>query len=243
MKQAISNLVQLQEIDLKLDALEREKGDMPARVRALEEQRDGVETELNTTRAELEDVEKQRRGLEREIKTLQEHKKKSEEQLYAVQTNKEYDAVTQEIEHAVQKIDENETAELELIEREEALKEKISSLEEKLQQFDADLAEQKTRLDATIARNAEREKELQAQREQVREKIQVKHLRLYERIRKPKDGLPIVPVKRGACGGCYTQIPPQRIMEVRDGDKLIICESCGRMLYWEEQPEAHEEAA
>jgi predicted nucleic acid-binding Zn-ribbon protein len=42
----------------------------------------------------------------------------------------------------------------------------------------------------------------------------------------------VVPVRKKACGGCFKQIPPQRIQEIRRGDRIFSCDSCGRILIW-----------
>jgi hypothetical protein len=44
----------------------------------------------------------------------------------------------------------------------------------------------------------------------------------------------MVPVVLNACGGCHKRFPPQRILEIREGDRLFMCDVCGRMLVWDE---------
>ncbi len=234
MQEAIQNLIHLQELDKKLDELERAKGDLPQKVRELETRLQEVRDALDARRQELEDTRQQKRQTERRIEELQENKKKYEEQLYTVSTNREYDAVTVEIETAATQIDEKETELLELIEKEEGLQQEIGELEERVQQLEREFSVQNDELQQKIAANAQVTERLQRERERVASQIRVQFLRLYEKIRGHKDGLAVVPIVRGACGGCYTNLPPQKSMEVRDGDKLIVCESCGRILFWQE---------
>ena len=52
----------------------------------------------------------------------------------------------------------------------------------------------------------------------------------YERIRKVKRQTTVVEINKYACSGCYAAIPPQKVMEVRHMDQLLLCESCGRIL-------------
>ena len=56
----------------------------------------------------------------------------------------------------------------------------------------------------------------------------------YERIQKAKGGTAVVPVKRGACGGCYSRVPPQKMLEIRQNARLFMCEHCGRILVSDE---------
>ena len=57
-------------------------------------------------------------------------------------------------------------------------------------------------------------------------------LAIYDRIRKGGRTLAVVRLSKGACGGCFLEIPPQRASEVRRSDRIIPCESCGRILVW-----------
>lgn len=238
MRESLRNLIELQEIDRRLDDLERAKGDLPRIVQELQSRLEEQNELLAQKTEELEAVQKERRHAEREIASLTEAKKKYEEQLYSVTTNKEYDAVTLEIETAAQKIDELETAVLQLIDREEALAKERQELEEAIAALQKELEAQSKVLNEKIEANARVEAELRSAREGLVSKIRVDFLRRYERIRSHKDGLAVVPIVRNSCGGCYTQIPPQKSMEVRDGDKLVSCESCGRILYWQEESES-----
>ena len=53
----------------------------------------------------------------------------------------------------------------------------------------------------------------------------------YEKVRdNARNGLAVVSVKRGACGGCFNVVPPQRQADIREKKKLIVCEHCGRIL-------------
>ncbi len=238
MREAIQNLIQLQEIDKKLDALEQAKGDLPQIVRELEARLEEHQQELSRRQGELEDIRKQKRQAEREISRLTESKKKYEEQLYAVTTNKEYDAVTLEIEAAAQKIDELETEVLELIDKEEGLGQEVQELEQAINKLEDEHRKQSAELKEKIDANAKIEERLRAEREALVQKIRVDFLQRYEKIRGRKDGLAVVPIIRNSCGGCFTHIPPQRTMEVRDGDKIISCESCGRILFWQDEEES-----
>jgi predicted nucleic acid-binding Zn-ribbon protein len=64
--------------------------------------------------------------------------------------------------------------------------------------------------------------------------IDSKVMTSYERIRNAKNGLAIVSVVRNACGGCHKTLPPQKVLEIRDMERLYLCETCGRMLVWDE---------
>lgn len=80
--------------------------------------------------------------------------------------------------------------------------------------------------------------ETKAKEEKIREKakktettIEPRLLAAYKRIRKnARNGLGVVPIQRGACGGCFNKIPPQKQMDIKLRKKIIVCEYCGRIM-------------
>ena len=68
-------------------------------------------------------------------------------------------------------------------------------------------------------------------REKATKNIEDRLLNSYNKLRNnARNGLAVVPVSRGACGGCFNVVPPQRQADIRDNKKLIVCEHCGRIL-------------
>ena len=80
---------------------------------------------------------------------------------------------------------------------------------------------------------------LEKQHERMLSGIDEKTLKVYNRLRKGKGGIAIATVNQEklSCQGCFKQLPPQKVLEIRRTDKLIFCESCGRMLVWDERVE------
>jgi hypothetical protein len=152
--------------------------------------------------------------------------------LYSVKNNKEYDAVTAEIEAAVVEIDETETKILEAIEQEETLQKELAEQEQRLKSLQSEYNEQETLLAAREAETRSMAEILQSQRSGLIGKLRKPMLSAYQRILNGKDGLAVVEVIRGSCGGCSTRIPPQRVMEIREMSQIHYCESCGRILVW-----------
>ena len=94
-----------------------------------------------------------------------------------------------------------------------------------------DLEELKATYDAAIAENTSMSDELIAEREKHVKKIEDRLLKSYQKIRdNSMNGLAVVHVSRGACGGCFSIVPPQRQADIRERKKLIVCEHCGRIL-------------
>ena len=237
MLEELKILVELQSVDGQLLALEKAKGDLPNRVLELQSQLEQLVEQQRQKTAALANTQSQRRSAEGALQMARERKKKYDEQLYSVKNNKEYDAVTAEIEMAVADIDQTETKILEAIEQEDLLKKETAELDEKLKTLQAEYDEQQAVL-------AQREREtrsmveaLQQQRNELAAKLRKPVLGAYQRILNGKDGLAVVEVMRGSCGGCSTRIPPQRVMEIHEMNQIRYCESCGRILVWNDSEE------
>ena len=171
MKAAIQNLLQLQTIDRKLDTLERAKGDLPQKVQQVKSELEKARETLQNNESSLTELQKELRRVELEISTLNTKKKKSEEQLYAVQTNKEYDAVTLEIEQAIEKIDAMENSEIELLDKEKDASEQVKLAKEALAKMEDDFQKTSVKLAKTIEANADKEKSLTEERKSIANKI------------------------------------------------------------------------
>jgi len=75
------------------------------------------------------------------------------------------------------------------------------------------------------------ERKLLKEREKAVKSVEDRLLISYNKIRgNARNRLAVVKVKRGACGGCFNIVPPQRQAEIKEKKKIIVCEHCGRIL-------------
>ena len=80
---------------------------------------------------------------------------------------------------------------------------------------------------------------LQAKVDELKAQLPLRLQQGYDRIRKStRDGRAVVAIRRGACGGCWNRIPPQKQLDIRLNKKLIVCEYCGRIIIYD--PEVDE---
>lgn len=231
----IQTLLELQEVDRQLYALEKTKGDLPQTLEELKRKATELTGVYDQRTAHLASLERQRRGMESALALAKERKKKYETQLYAVKTNKEYDAITLEIEHTEKEIDQHETKILETLESEEQLKQEVAQYEEQLQAATQERDQQEELLNLTMEQNRHQVEQLQSARQGLLVGVKPGLLRSYERILRGKDGLAVVKIVRGSCGGCSTRITSQRAMEIREMREVYYCESCGRILLWQDE--------
>ncbi|GAB4341317.1 MAG: C4-type zinc ribbon domain-containing protein [Calditrichia bacterium] len=235
MKTLIKNLLDLQRIDTRMDELQLQKGDLPKVIEEAENNLAGKKEQLTELQKLIEKGEADRRMFQLEIDASKEKLAKYEDQLYAVQTNKEYDAISLEIDTKKMEINELENKILQSLEEEEEHKKQIADLEEEISQIESQLVEYKKELAEIEKETSEEESRLSSEHETVMATIDKRIYRQYTRIRKAKNGLAVVPISRGSCGGCFSAIPAQKIVEIRELNRLHTCENCGRILVWDDQ--------
>jgi len=226
----LRHLFALQKVDLGLNELEEMKGDLPFTVKKLQE---SLDSKLHT-KAELEHMVQQtivaRDATDVEILALKERIEKYKGQQFQVKTNKQYDALTREIELSQVRIIKLQ-AEMEAMEGKMTVaRNDAEQLTPEITELETELAERRKELDAVTKEHEEEEVKLQHEREKIVARIAKADYQMYERIRKAKDGRAVVPVKRNSCGGCFNRVPPQKILELRKNDTLMTCERCGRIL-------------
>ena len=156
--------------------------------------------------------------------------KKFKAQLYQVRNNKEYDALTKEIDHSEEKILTYEAENTDLENRAQTLKADIEEVSPQLDELLAEVKIKEEELKQIIKANEREETKLSTKRESIAAKVRKSDYNTYTRIRKALAGKAVVTVSRGACTGCHNVVPPQRQIEVRNNKRLFTCESCGRLL-------------
>lgn len=227
----LNALLELQAIDSQLDELRKLRGDLPEEVKDLEDEVIGIETRLKRFKTDID-------SLQSEIAKHRLNKKDSDkliakykEQQMNVRNNREFDAISKELEGQELEI---QLSDRRIRDAEFKIKDKDDELTKVQIQLDTRkiaLDAKRKELDKLIAESQEDEVRLLKESEKKANKIEERLLNAYHRIRSnAKNGLAVVAVDRGACGGCFNVVPPQRQADIMDKQKIIVCEHCGRIL-------------
>ena len=243
MENRLRNLYALQLIDNNLDEIEELKGDLPAETREAEAKVTALKDQLATLDHDMKASFAGRDNADSEIINLKGKLEKYKKQQFEVRNNKQYDALSREMDSA--------TATIAKLEKEmEAFESRATTARTDIETLKTTFDDAKLVLDerrqalAEVSKSTEAEELKYAhQRQKVVSRIDKPDLTTYERIRKAKKGKAVVPVKRGACGGCYNKVPPQMLLELRHNNKLYMCEGCGRIVVSDELVDATTAAA
>lgn len=239
MKEDLMRLLGAQEIDLEIDNLLKSKKDYPAQIDFLEKQVADLKQSLNDLDKLIAETKKNRHEIELELQAERDVLSKKDKRLLETKTNKEYNAVQNEIVLARDRIDALETEDIEIMS-------KLDELEPKRE-------DTKQKLEALTTENTVRIREfrkcfnsietdiehLEKKRNSILAQVNKRYLAIYNRLRKGRGGLAIATVNKAklSCRGCFKHLPPQKVLEVRRCAVMLFCENCGRILVWDERDE------
>jgi len=235
LKSQISNLVRLQTIDSEIYALRHEKESRPQEIKAIEASFEEKKKHLETLEQNLLNLQKQRKERELELASKEEAAKKLQTQLYSLKTNKEYQAMMQQIQDAKADSSVAEDKILELFDQADKVKNEVEREKIRLKEEEGVFLGQKRKIEDRLKEIDGRLAQLEAQRKQVIPDIEHKILTQYERILLNRDGLAIVGVKDNSCQGCNMFVPPQVINLIKMYERIVTCEICNRMLHIEDE--------
>lgn len=230
-EQKLKALYELQTLHTKIDKIRQIRGELPMEVADLEDEVAGLETRIQKFKAELDETEDAIVTRKNMIKEAQNLIKKYDTQLKEVKNNREYDALTKEV----------EIQSLEIQVCEKKIREhgfEIASKTEIYEKAQADLDSRRNDLEIkkgelqTITSETEKDElALSKKAEKAESGIEDRLLVAYRRLRgNANNGLAVVTIDRDSCSGCFNQIPPQRQLDIRQRKKIIVCEHCGRIL-------------
>ncbi|MBE8712918.1 zinc ribbon domain-containing protein [Sphingobacterium hungaricum] len=221
----------LQTIHTKIDKIRQVRGELPIEVADLEDEIAGLDTRIEKIRTELDDLEDSIVKRKNMIKDAQVAIKKYEAQLNEVKNNREYDAISKEIE--IQGL-EIQVCEKRIKEAEFEIKNKTEAYEDTEKNLDfskGELAVKKGELDTITAETQKEEDALLKKAASAEKNIDDRLLKVSGKLRGSfRNGLAIVSIDRDSCSGCHNKIPAQLQSEIRQRKKIIICEHCGRIL-------------
>ena len=232
-KTLIHKLVELQTIDTKLKDINDLLGDLPSRVKELDQQEDTIKPNLEKSQTRLKELEVKLHRAEVRITEINDKINKYKDQLFLVTNNKQYDALMHEIDHLKEERVSNESESLSFMEEKETLINSINEMAAELEMLTQDLSSRREKLESAISESADEKSNLEQNRAEQVSQIDAKFISEYDRVLAARDGLAVVNLSGGACGGCGAYIPAQIVTEIRGNIVMHRCDVCGRFLYSE----------
>ena len=224
-------LYELQKVVSEIDKIKTLRGELPLEVQDLEDEIAGLQTRIDKYNTDIVDMDK---AIEAEkIKNEESRAKiaKNTEQQNNVRNNREFDALSKEVEFQTLEIELSEKHIREYSADVKIKREEVEVANKQCAERQFDLTQKKAELDEIVAETRQEEERLREKAKELETLIDPRLFTAFKRIRKnARNGLAVVSVERDACGGCFNKIPPQRQMDIRMRKKIIVCEYCGRIL-------------
>jgi predicted nucleic acid-binding Zn-ribbon protein len=223
------NLLELQRIDIRIEAVEGFLDSLPEKKSELASERSEAEQKVENKRSELEEAKKELRGKERQLKDGEERLKQIQAKLNQVKTNKEYEAALKEMEDQKQANGDLEEGILRLYDRVEEAEARGVELEAEWNEQVEDFDRREKELEKKTASAQAELEDQRGKRSGMVESISPVSLEHYEKVRK-HSGRGVARAESEVCQGCHCHIPPQVYNEVLKGDRMITCNNCSRIL-------------
>ena len=235
MDSQLETLIDLQNFDSKLARLEAEVPRLHTQIETIQAALAQARKSVEALKAKVDGARKDLRAKEKDLEVVASKRSKQESRLYEVKTNKEYSAVLLEIEETKQEKAQTEEEILALMELGERLALDIREAEKQLRTREEQGGREESAVRDKLATLEAEMAVVRSERDARAKTLPRPMLAEYEKILKAKGGLAIAAVSNSAfCGGCRVSIRPQAIQELRQATGLMICENCGRYLYWQE---------
>jgi predicted nucleic acid-binding Zn-ribbon protein len=234
MADTLEMLKKLQAVDSELYRLRRQQEEKPRELEAAAARVAAQEAKVKAAEAKLKAQQLAQKEKEVELQTKEASVKKLQGQLFQVKTNKEYSAMQHEIDAL--KAD-NSLLEEAILRAFDAIDQAAKERQAEQQQLAEEqqrLAKERARIEQEVAALNERVAQLERSRQALLPDVDPKAVKAYERILDIRDGLAMVPLLNDTCGGCNRRLPPQVVNQVYLKADLITCESCNRILYFDE---------
>lgn len=232
-----NKLIQLQDLDKEIIDTSLFLEGIPSKIEEINKKIEQSTQIVTQAKEKISQNQKKRRDLESEVKDIKEKASKYNLQLNYVKTNIEYSSLLKEIKEAQQKIDDLEEEIISEMLFADEIEDEIKTSEQKLKE-----AEEKYSIEKKILEQKNNESELKKkgliqEKENLLPKIPASQTSLYLKIFKKNNNIALSPVKDDFCFMCHMRVRPQVLNELKEKEKLILCENCGRILYWlEKQP-------
>ena len=225
-------VIELQSLDQRIAALEKEIAALPKHIAAIEKTLETHVRRLEADKAALSANQKDRKKLEGDIQMHEQKISKLKDQMLSAKNNEQYRAFQNEIDYIQKEIRKAEDRILELMAESELLEGNVRKADTALKEEKQQVEAEKTQARERTAADQSQLDQHRAQRSEAAGKLPPPTLNTYDRVRKKWSGSAVGEAVSGRCSACQIVIRPQYLQDLKRGDQLMLCESCGRFLFY-----------
>jgi predicted nucleic acid-binding Zn-ribbon protein len=234
MLEGLKEILNIQELDMKMIRLMRVKKERTKELQQIEELRKELHLQITSKESEIEDFGKTIQTLEQKIQEVNTKIKKLESQQINIKKADEFNALTQEMTQAERERIAVEQKVSDLVDKRAAEEEMLAKIKESLKGSEESSLNLEKEIQASIMLINEEGAGLKEQRDTLSKTANPEILQIYERLLRNKKDRVVVPIESRTCSGCHIVLTAQHENLVRKGENLVFCEHCSRIHYWQE---------
>jgi len=228
----LERLIKLEQVDREIARLTAEVAALPKRVSEIEHQLSDAKARVEQAKTAIKSQDQKRRSLESDIQSHQQKIAKFRDQSLDVKTNEQYKALMHEIEFAQAEIRKAEDKILEIMEGGELFDRQAKSSETELKAQSAQVEKEKEEARTTTAKDEAQLKQLEGERQSLRSGLGGDLLDLYDRVLRARKTA-MAEAREQRCTACFVLLRPQKWNEIKSGNEVFTCDSCGRILFYD----------
>lgn len=236
-------VLEIQEYDMKMIRLMRLKKERSRELEHINALREELHKQQKGKETEIAELNRTVSNQEMKIVDIKEKIKKLEARQSSVKKVDEFNAITQEMTQAERERIATETIASDLIDKRNMEEEILTKIKESLQQSEESSVALENEIKNSIRMINKEGLELQGARELLAKTADPEIMRIYERLLNNKKDRVVVAIENRTCSGCHIALTAQHENLVRKGERLVFCEHCSRIHYWQEMEEAEGTAA
>jgi hypothetical protein len=243
MRQELKVILDIQELDMKMIRLMRLKKERLQELGHIDSLRQELRKQQADKETEITDLNRTIAAQETKIQEIHERIKKLEVRQNAVKKVDEFNALTQEMTHSEREKIATEQITSDLIDKRNLEEEILEKIKQSLKESEESSRNLEEEIAQSIRLINQEGAELKVLRDELAKTADPEIMRIYERLLNNKKDRVIVPLENRTCSGCHIALTAQHENLVRKGERLVFCEHCSRIHYWQESEEVEGTAA
>jgi uncharacterized protein len=234
MLDALKVILEIQELDMKMIQLMHLKRQRQKELDHLNANKTSLRQRVTDKETEVLEMKKLIRLAEGDHSEILVKIKKLESQQNAIKKVDEYNAITHEISATDRERLNKEQRLSDIYDRLTAEEDILKSLNESLQSTTDSSKVLEIEIHDSIQEINAEGRVLKVQRDKLVEQADPDVFQVYERLLRNKKDRVVVPLENRCCSGCHIMLTAQHENLVRKGERLVFCEHCSRVHYWQE---------
>ncbi|MBN2480078.1 MAG: hypothetical protein JXA94_07610 [Parachlamydiales bacterium] len=234
MLKALKVILEIQELDMKMLRLMRVKKERLAELEHIATLRRDLKTQKTEKETEIEQLSKNIFLQENKISDIKEKLKKLETKQSSIKKVEEFNALTQEMSTLERERLHTEQGTSDLIDKKHNEEEILEKIKNSLSQSETSSKALEEEIVSNINLINKEGKDLKSKRDHLVNEADPEVLKIYEKLLRNKKDKVIVPMENRNCSGCHIALTAQHENSVRKGERIVFCEHCSRILFWQE---------